>query len=102
MSAIRVNRKPTPSPVQRAWLRRGLDQPGGKLPLFDEAGKQIDPRTIHTCLEQGWVEPWFANPIKPDWLVCKLTESGRAALAEKPRLAGAALRVISALEKTSA
>jgi len=20
---------------------------------------------------------WFANPIKPDWQVCKLTEAGR-------------------------
>lgn len=81
MSEFRVTRKPVPSPVQRAWLRRGLDQPGGKLPLFDRQGQQIDPRTIQACLEQGWAEPWFKNPIKPDWLVCKLTETGRAAVA---------------------
>lgn len=65
---------------QRAWLRRGLEQPGGKLPLFDAQGRRINPRTIRSCIDQGWAEPWFANPLKPDWLVCKLTERGRKAL----------------------
>jgi hypothetical protein len=78
MSAFRVSRKATPSQAQRVWLRRGLNEPGGKLPLFDEYGKQIDPRTIQACVEQGWAEPWFSNPIKPDWLVCRLTAAGRA------------------------
>ncbi len=77
MSEFRISRKPVPSPVQRVWLRRGLDQPGGKLPLFDDYGKQIDPRTVQACIEQGWAEPWFANPTKRDWLVCKLTAAGR-------------------------
>lgn len=77
MSAFRVGRKPVPSSVQRAWLRCGLDEPGGKLPLFDEFGRQIDPRTVQACIEQGWAEPWFKNPLKPDWLVCKLTPAGR-------------------------
>jgi hypothetical protein len=81
MNGFRVSRKPVPSPVQRAWLLRGLDQPGGKLPLFDRDGQQIDPRTVEACIQQGWAQPWFANPIKPDWLVCKLTASGRAAVA---------------------
>jgi hypothetical protein len=67
---------------QRTWLSKGLLQPGGKLPLFDEQGKRIDPRTIRRCLEEGWAEPWFVNPIKPDWLVCKLTDKGRAALGK--------------------
>jgi hypothetical protein len=66
------------TPIQLAWLRRGLDQPGGKLPLFDLNGKRIDPRTIRRCIDAGWAEPWFANPIKRDWLVCKLTNAGRA------------------------
>ncbi len=74
-----------PSPAQRAWLERGLDQPGGKLPLFDRNGQQTDPRTIRACIDQGWAEPWFQNPIKPDWLVCKLTPSGRAAAARTPQ-----------------
>jgi hypothetical protein len=68
----------SPSAVQLAWLRRGLDQAGGKLPLFDENGQRVDPRTIRACIEHGWAEPWFANPLKPDWLVCKLTVRGRA------------------------
>jgi len=61
-------------------LARGLDQPGGKLPLFDQHGQQISPSTVRACVRHGWAEPWFANPIKPDWLVCKLTVRGRAVL----------------------
>jgi hypothetical protein len=72
-----ASRKPVPTGIQRTWLKRGLNQPGGKLPLFDEFGQAIDPRTIRSCLEHGWAEPWFANPLKPDWLVCKLTLAGR-------------------------
>ena len=62
---------------QKDWLRRGLDQPGGKLPLFDRDVQRIHPRTIQSCVERGWAEPWFDNPLKPDWLVCKLTSDGR-------------------------
>ena len=72
-----------PSGVQHKWLERGLDQAGGKLPLFDDEGQKISSRTVNSCLKQGWVEPWFANPIKPDWLVCKLTDSGRKVLDNK-------------------
>lgn len=74
---------PTPvavTPAQRAWLSRGLDQPGGKLPLFDAQGRRIPARTIRACIDKGLAEPWFANPLKPDWLVCKLTALGRASL----------------------
>jgi len=73
-------RRRGPTPAQRAWLARGLDQAGGKLPLFDANGQRVNSRTIRACLKRGWAEPWFANPVKPDWLVCKLTESGRAVL----------------------
>src|SRR5436305_14070587 len=66
-----------PNAAQRAWLARGLDQPGGKLPLFDREGQRVSPRTVKTCLERGWAEPWFSNPLKPDWLICKLTPEGR-------------------------
>lgn len=69
-----------PSAAQLHWLARGLDQPGGKLPLFDEWGQRVNERTIRSCIEQGWAEPWFANALKPDWLVCKLTDTGRAVL----------------------
>jgi hypothetical protein len=71
------------SAAQRAWLVRGLSQPGGKLPLFDESGQRISPRTIQSSIDRGWAEPWFANPTKPDWLVCKLTDLGRNALRRR-------------------
>ena len=71
-------KKAKPTASQRRWLRRGLEQPGGKLPLFDENGQQVSERTVRSCIDKGWAKPWFANPIKPDWLICKLTESGRA------------------------
>ncbi len=73
------SKKPTPS--QLRWLVRGRKQAGGKLPLFDETGQRVSGRTVRSCIERGWAEPWFVNPIKPDWLVCKLTETGRAVVA---------------------
>jgi hypothetical protein len=72
---------PMPSVAQRAWLMRGLSEPGGKLPLFDRNGQRISPRTVKACLDHGWAEPWFSNPLKPEWLVCKLTTAGRGLFA---------------------
>jgi hypothetical protein len=101
MSEFRVTRKPVPSPVQRAWLKCGLDEPGGKLPLFDRQGQEVDPRTIQACVEQGWAEPWFKNPIKPGWLVCKLTESGRKAAAGRAARTPKPLTVAPETERTT-
>ena len=64
------------------YLRRGLTQAGGKLPLFDLDGQQVDVAIVKKCLKRGWAEPWFNNPLKPGWLVCKLTEAGRQVAAE--------------------
>jgi hypothetical protein len=75
------NRHARPTPAQMVWLRRGLEEPGGKLPLFDNEGQRYNPRTIQSCLEHGWAEPWIGNPTKPDWLVCKLTKAGRNAVS---------------------
>ncbi len=75
-----VSRRRLPTPVQRRWLERGLAQPGGKLPLFDEHGRSIHPHTVQSCVREGWAQPCIRNPIKPDWLVCRLTPAGRAAL----------------------
>jgi hypothetical protein len=72
-----LRRRIRPTTTQLTWLRRGLDQTGGKLPLFDLYGQRYDSRTIRSCIEQGWAEPWFKNPIKPDWLVCRLTAEGQ-------------------------
>lgn len=69
--------------VQRTYLLRGISQPGGKLPLFDKNGQRYKDQTIKSCLKNGWCEPWFHNPIKPDWVVCKLTPAGRKILKEK-------------------
>lgn len=93
-----------PTPAQRTWLARGLDQAGGKLPLFDHDGRRIDPRTIQSCIQQGWAEPWFSNPLKPDWLVCRLTPTGRDAVrpsapARFDEDAGAAERLGSGRER---
>ena len=67
---------------QRRWLKRGLDEAGGKLPLFDRNGQRFDARMIRSAIERGLAEPWFSNPIKPDWLVCRLSDKGRAALQD--------------------
>jgi hypothetical protein len=73
-----------PSQSQRRYLSRGLAQPGGKLPLFDEDGRQVPRQTVAACIAHGWAEAWFANPIKPDWLVCKLTATGYRVLGHEP------------------
>jgi hypothetical protein len=69
-----------PTDPQRRYLERGLTEPGGKLPLFDRDGREVAPRTIAACIAHSWAEPWFNNPIKPDWLVCRLTAKGIAVL----------------------
>ncbi len=65
-----------PTAPQRRYLERGLDQPGGKLPLFDRDGREVPRKTIESCIAHGWAEAWARNPIKPDWLVCRLTPAG--------------------------
>jgi hypothetical protein len=72
------------SPAQRRYLARGLKQPGGKLPLFDEQGQEISHRTIEACVAQGWAKAWSRNPVKPGWLVCRLTDQGYRALGKIP------------------
>lgn len=74
----------TLSEAQKRYLARGISQPGGKLPLFDELGQKIPEDTIRACLRHGWAAPWYRNPLKPDWLVCRLTDAGRRALADLP------------------
>lgn len=82
---VRIARNPIrPTDSQRRYLERGIREPGGKLPLFDDEGQRISPQTIRSCVKAGWAEPWFENPIKPDWLVYKLTAAGRA-LFDQPQ-----------------
>ncbi|MFZ1814127.1 MAG: hypothetical protein WBO55_02245 [Rhizobiaceae bacterium] len=56
-----VDKGGKPTAAQLRYLRHGLGQPGGKLPLFDEHGQEIAQRTIRSCIEKGWAEPWFDN-----------------------------------------
>ena len=74
-----------PTPLQYSWLRRGISQPGGKLPLFDHQGQMINSRTVNACLNAGWAEPWRRNPIKQDWLICRLTPLGRKIIKNKSK-----------------
>ena len=74
--------KARPNAAQRRYLSRGLAQPGGKLPLFDENGQHVHPALVKACVEHGWAERWFGNPLKPDWLICKLTEEGRRLISK--------------------
>ena len=53
-----------------------------ELLLQIEDGPCLGVRLGGPLLDQGWCEPWFANPMKPDWLVCRLTTTGRALAAE--------------------
>jgi hypothetical protein len=77
-----------PTEPQRRFLERGLNEPGGKLPLFDRDGRQVPRKTVEACISHGWAEPWTANPIKSDWIVCKLTPTGFRALGVAPAAAG--------------
>ncbi|NJO54550.1 MAG: hypothetical protein HC829_06660 [Bacteroidales bacterium] len=63
---------------------RGLHQPGGKLSLFDADGREVPHKTIEACIAHGWAERWIANPVKPDWLVCRLTPAGYRVLGAEP------------------
>ena len=72
-----------PSLAQRRYLKLGLEQAGGKLPLFDRNGQKVPARTIRACLDAGWCRPWHKNPIEPDWLVCRLTDNGRSVVVPK-------------------
>ena len=83
---------PQPTPAQRRYLARGLAEPGGKLPLFDESGREVPRKTVEACIGHGWAERWIANPVKPDWVVCKLTPAGYRALGVEDPATGPAAR----------
>ena len=72
-----------PGEPQRRYLERGLSEPGGKLPLFDRDGREVPRKTVEACIAHGWAESWIPNPIKPDWLVCRLTPAGYRVLGRK-------------------
>ncbi len=77
-----------PSATQLQYLLRGMNEPGGKLPLFDRDGQRINKQTIRSCLKNGWCKEWRRNPVKTNWLVCKLTKTGREAVKRGVQSAG--------------
>jgi hypothetical protein len=70
-------KNPGPTQDQSAWLTRGLNRPGGNLPLFDLDGQLVDHRIVRACVRRGWAKPWFSHAENPKWLVCRLTQKGR-------------------------
>lgn len=82
MQTVRPILTPPSAPTedQRKWLKYGLKQPGGKLPLYDEHGARIMPDVIATCVKAGWAEPWAINPIRRETQICRLTDIGRQIL----------------------
>jgi hypothetical protein len=67
-----------PTPVQLEWLRRGLDRPGGNLPLYDSFGQRVSDRTMKSCVEHGWATT-RAEAMR-NWQLCQLTSAGREVL----------------------
>ena len=65
-----------------AWLQSGLGQKDGRLALFDGTGQRVSASIQRAAIAQSWAEGWFANPMRPDWMVCRLTPLGRQALVE--------------------
>ena len=90
LSAGRLAVARRPTPAQRRYLERGLTQAGGKLPLFDRNGREVAKQTIESCIAQGWAVPWVHNPIKPGWLVCRLSAAGYRVLGGEPPSQGTA------------
>lgn len=67
---------------QKRWLQTGVDQPGGKLPLFDAKGSRVSADVIRSCVQAGLAEPWCVNPIQSETMICRLTEAGRKAIKQ--------------------
>lgn len=68
-----------------AWLQTGAGNAEGRLALFDGTGQRVDPSIQRAALSQGLAEGWFANPMRPDWMVCRLTPAGKRALVDNTR-----------------
>ena len=45
-----------PALSELLYLRRGLAQAGGKLPLFDLDGQDVDAAIVRRCVDRGWAD----------------------------------------------
>ena len=59
------------------WLRGGLERPDGRLAIFDTFGEPVDKAVVKSAISLGLAEPWFSSPMRPQWMVCRLTAKGR-------------------------
>lgn len=59
------------------WLQGGLNRVDGRLALFDAFGEPVEKVIIQSAIAKGLAEPWFASPMRPQWMVCRLTAQGR-------------------------
>ena len=64
----------------RNWLRGGLDREDGRLAIFDSFGEPVNKAVIKSAISEGLAEPWFSSPMRPQWMVCRLTPKGRTVL----------------------
>ncbi len=64
----------------RDWLRGGLNREDGRLAMFDTFGEPVRKIIIKTAIAEGLAEPWFSSPMRPQWMVCRLTSKGRDVL----------------------
>ena len=65
----------------RDWLNGGLNREDGRLAIFDTFGEPINKAVIKTAIASGFAEPWFSSPMRPQWMVCRLTAKGRAVVS---------------------
>ena len=70
------------------WLQGGLNRSDGRLALFDRFGEPVDKAVIKTAIKQGLAEPWFSSPMRPQWMVCRITPKGRESLSRVSRTTG--------------
>ena len=64
----------------RNWLHGGLNRADGRLAIFDTFGEPVNKAVIKSAIAAGLAEPWFSSPMRPQWMVCRLTPKGRDAL----------------------
>ncbi len=67
--------------AMRQWLQGGLDREDGRLAIFDMFGEPVNKSVIKSAIASGLAEPWFSSPMRPQWMVCRITPKGRAALS---------------------
>ena len=69
----------------QSWLQGGLDREDGRLAIFDMFGEPVNKAVIKSAIATGLAEPWFSSPMRPQWMVCRLTTKGRDAVSRSAK-----------------